>query len=151
MDGLLNVNGFCPESFDKVLLDPPCSALGLRPRLSMSTENAADLWDIAKYQRGFVDNAVALLKNGGIMTYSTCTFNSSENEAMIKYILDSHPRMKLMNMNIDFGLGGLSNAGLTDEQRQCVKRFDPSNKNLDTMGFFVAKLMKREQYHMHGE
>ena len=136
------MKGFYPESFDKILLDPPCSALGLRPRLSMTIKNFADMWNIVEYQRGFVDNAITLLRVGGVMTYSTCTFNSSENESMVKYILDTHPSMKLVKINIDFGLGGLSTSGLTDEQEQSVKRFDPSNESLDTMGFFVAKFLK---------
>ena len=142
-DGLLNVKGFYPETFDRILLDPPCSALGLRPRLSMITEGIEDLWKISEYQKKFVQNAVALLKGGGTMTYSTCTFNSSENEAMVSYILAQYPCMELVPIDIDFGLPGLSNKGLTEEQCQCVKRFDPSNESMDTMGFFVAKFVKK--------
>ena len=141
-DGLLNIKGFYPESFDRILLDPPCSALGLRPRLSMITEGIEDLWKISEYQKKFVDNAVTLLKAGGTMTYSTCTFNSSENEEMVSYILAQYPSMKLVPIDIEFGLPGLSNKGLTEEQCQCVKRFDPSNESIDTMGFFVAKFVK---------
>jgi len=145
-DGLLNIKGFYPESFDKILLDPPCSALGLRPRLSMVTMGIEDLWKISEYQKKFVDNAVALLKSGGTMTYSTCTFNSSENEKMVSYILSQHPSMKLVPIDINFGLPGLTNKGLTEEQCQFVKRFDPSNESMDTMGFFVAKFVKATDY-----
>lgn len=110
----------------------------------MTTENLCDLWKITKYQESFVDNAVTLLKRGGVMTYSTCTFNSWENEFMVKYILDTHSSMELMKIVIDLGLDGLSNTGLTDEQQECVKRFDPSDENFDTMGFFVAKFVKQK-------
>lgn len=108
----------------------------------MTTEGVEDLWKIPEYQKKFVETAVALLKSGGTMTYSTCTFNSSENEEMVSYILSQHPSMKLVPIDIDFGLSGQPNKGLTEEQCQFVRRFDPSNTSMDTMGFFVAKFVK---------
>ena len=79
-DGLLDVKGFYVESFDRIVLDPPCSALGLRPKLRVVFEDLDALERHTIYQRKFVKNAVALLKRGGTMTYSTCTINASENE-----------------------------------------------------------------------
>jgi 16S rRNA C967 or C1407 C5-methylase (RsmB/RsmF family) len=79
-DGLLVVKGFYEGSFDRIVLDPPCSALGLRPKLRVVFEDLDALERHTVYQRKFVKNAVALLKRGGTMTYSTCTINVSENE-----------------------------------------------------------------------
>ncbi|KAL7532488.1 hypothetical protein ACHAWF_004158 [Thalassiosira exigua] len=141
-DGLSNVNGFYPNSFDRILLDPPCSALGLRPKLTIDAQSAQDLSKIANYQRRFVRNAVHLLKPGGTMTYSTCTINASENEDIVKFTLTEFPNVKLKPIPHHLpGLPGLSDRGLTDEECQMVRRFDPSDKG-DTMGFFLAKFVK---------
>lgn len=77
------------------------------------------------------------------MTYSTCTINSSENEEIVKFILSEFPCMKLVAIPEDIpGLSALSGYGLSDEECTMVRRFDPSDKNIDSMGFFIAKLQK---------
>jgi len=139
--GLLEV-GFYANSFDKILLDPPCSALGLRPKLHVEL-SSKELSKMADYQKRFVNNAVHLLKPGGTMTYSTCTINVCENEDMVKYILETFPCMKLVPIQSEIpGLNGLSNRGLSEEECQLVRRFDPSDSDGDTMGFFLAKFIK---------
>eukprot|EP00581_Thalassiosira_minuscula_P015326 CAMPEP_0183719242 /NCGR_PEP_ID=MMETSP0737-20130205/12275_1 /TAXON_ID=385413 /ORGANISM="Thalassiosira miniscula, Strain CCMP1093" /LENGTH=497 /DNA_ID=CAMNT_0025948953 /DNA_START=80 /DNA_END=1570 /DNA_ORIENTATION=+ len=134
-NGLLNIKGFYPDSFDRILLDPPCSALGLRPKLHIDAQTSHELSKFAEYQRKFVGNAVSLLKPGGTMTYSTCTINACENEDMVKYILSEFPIMELVPVNTDMpGLPGLPDRGLTKEECQMIRRFDPSDEG-DTMGF----------------
>jgi 16S rRNA C967 or C1407 C5-methylase (RsmB/RsmF family) len=141
---LLSIRGFNPESFDRILLDPPCSALGLRPKLQVDIQSIAELLKHSEYQRRFVCCAVALLKRGGTMTYSTCTINASENEEILKFILTEFPSMKLVPIAKDLpGLPALHGFGLSDEERCMVRRFDPCNKDIDSMGFFLAKLQKR--------
>lgn len=142
-DGLLNVDAFFPESFDRILLDPPCSALGLRPKLRIEQTTLRSLEQHALYQRLFVREAVALLKLGGILTYSTCTINSSENERMVRHILDEYPFMTLLPIEIQLGLPGLPGVGLNDQERSMVRRFDPTDE-ADTMGFFIAKFVKSD-------
>ncbi|RLM60498.1 putative methyltransferase NSUN6 isoform X3 [Panicum miliaceum] len=63
--------GFFPNSFDRVLLDAPCSALGLRPRLFAGEETLESLKTHAKYQRRMFDQAVKLVRPGGVIVYST--------------------------------------------------------------------------------
>jgi 16S rRNA C967 or C1407 C5-methylase (RsmB/RsmF family) len=140
----LNVDRFYPESFDRILLDPPCSALGLRPKLQVVQTTLDDLKGFASYQRRFVKQAVALLKPGGTMTYSTCTIHSLENEAMVSHIIKEYPMMELVPINIDLGLPGLGGLGLDERECSFVRRFHPADK-ADTMGFFVAKFQKRHQ------
>lgn len=140
-DGL-KVKGFYANSFDKVLLDPPCSALGLRPKLLIDAQSSQELAKFADYQKRFVCNAVKLLKPGGTMTYSTCTINASENEDMVKYILTEFPSLTLLPIPSELpGLQGLPDRGLTDEECKKVRRFDPCDIG-DTMGFFLAKFIK---------
>ena len=141
-DGLLNVKGFYANSFDRILLDPPCSALGLRPKLHIDANSTDDLTKLADYQKRFINNAVQLLKPGGTLTYSTCTFNSYENEDMVEYLLEKFPYMKLVPISSELpGVSGLSNRGLSEEQCRMVRRFDPCDKG-DTPGFFLAKFHK---------
>lgn len=137
---LLQINGFYPETFDKVLLDPPCSALGLRPRL-LHAGDADNLAEYASMQRNFLWAAVFLLKPGGTLVYSTCTINPKENEQMVRHALDNYP-LQLVPQSVHIGDSGLLNQGLSAEEAALVQRFDPSNSALDTMGFFCAKFTK---------
>ena len=67
------LKGFPPETFDRVLLDPPCSALGLRPRLDLGSKaSMADLEGHRDFARNFMWCAVRLLKPGGTLVFSTC-------------------------------------------------------------------------------
>ncbi len=138
-----NVKGFYPESFDRILLDPPCSALGLRPKLQIEV-TLQQLQKFPRYQQKLVRNAVPLLKVGGIMTYSTCTIHGEENEGICFYILKQYPCMKLLPIYDDHDVEekrwGLPGFGLTEDERRCVKRYDPTFE--DTVGFFIAKFLK---------
>ena len=71
-----------PASFDCVLLDPPCSALGLRPRI-VQTACATEMKWAVQYQRAFLWSAVRMLRTGGVLVYSTCTITPAENEAQV--------------------------------------------------------------------
>ncbi len=141
---------FDAESFDRILLDPPCSALGLRPKLYWK-EPLNKLKKYSDYQKKFIDNAIFLLRSGGILTYSTCTINASENELMVSYILEKYPVMKLVPILPSYdnehyiGQPGLPGMGLTNFQRNLVRRFDPSDTKEDTMGFFLAKFQKEKE------
>lgn len=158
VDGLLQVQGFPPASFDRILLDPPCSALGLRPKLHINND-FDDLLASVCYQKKFVNTAVQLLKPGGILSYSTCTISSGENEGMVRYILDQYggcDGMELLpivsnptNPLALLGGPGLPHEGLDPAQCACVRRFDPANTVEDTMGFFLAKFRKKRQGNHH--
>lgn len=63
-----------PEGFDYILLDAPCSALGLRPRLLVDWSLPA-LQKLASYQRALLHSAVHCLRPGGKLVYCTCTIN----------------------------------------------------------------------------
>lgn len=78
------------------------------------------------------------------MSYSTCTMNSSENEAMVRHILDNYPSLKLLPIQLHSGQPGLAGFGLNEEECKCVRRFDPHNEQEDTMGFFVALFQKNK-------
>jgi 16S rRNA C967 or C1407 C5-methylase (RsmB/RsmF family) len=127
--------------------------LGLRPKLYVAQQTLRELEKHSEYQRKFVDQAVQLLKPGGLLTYSTCTMNALENEHVVKYVLDTHPAMELVPIKVTDGaesrLGrpGLEGFGLNDQQRMMVRRFDPGDPGQNTMGFFVALFRKRGYGH----
>ncbi|KAL7557154.1 hypothetical protein ACA910_002434 [Epithemia clementina (nom. ined.)] len=147
-DGLLQVSSFPPESFDKILLDPPCSALGLRPKLSIPQNRVKELLSFTEYQKRFIRTAVSLLRPQGVMTYSTCSTNALENESNVRYILDEFDFMELVPIHVDVGAPGLAGYGLDHRERHCCLRFDSFEENKghtgtdDLMGFFIAKFRK---------
>ena len=75
--------------FDRILLDPPCTGLGLRPRLQMGRHKYADVMESADYQRRLLKTAWQRLKVGGVLSYSTCTLSPAENESNVLWALNS--------------------------------------------------------------
>lgn len=82
-----------PEFFDRILVDAPCSGEGMfrkdeEARAQWSEENVIKC---AVRQKEILDNAAAMLRPGGRLVYSTCTFSPEENERMIVDFLNDHP------------------------------------------------------------
>lgn len=72
------------ESFNAVIVDPPCSALGVRPKLKVDFDKKA-VESYANYQRQFLKVAANLVRRGGRVLYSTCTLTKEENEDVVSY------------------------------------------------------------------
>lgn len=93
-----NLAGPFAEYFDKILIDAPCSGEGMfrkEPSMMKAWEkNGPDFF--SKLQREIVDSGIRMLKAGGMMVYSTCTFSVEENEGTLKYILDNYPEMHVV-------------------------------------------------------
>jgi 16S rRNA C967 or C1407 C5-methylase (RsmB/RsmF family)/NOL1/NOP2/fmu family ribosome biogenesis protein len=93
-----------PERFDKILVDAPCSGEGMMRR----DEAARDQWraaqaeGCARRQSRILREAAKLLKPGGHLAYSTCTFNQIENEGVVRAFLTEHPAFAPM----EFALSG---------------------------------------------
>ncbi|NJE01975.1 RsmB/NOP family class I SAM-dependent RNA methyltransferase [Thermococcus sp. JdF3] len=114
---------------DKILLDAPCTALGIRPKL-WESRTPKDIEATARYQRHFINAAIKSLRKGGVLVYSTCTLSYEENEANVKYIMSKG--LKLEEQSPFIGSSGMG----IDE----VQRFYP-NRHL-TQGFFIARFRK---------
>lgn len=82
-----------PGYFDAVLCDAPCSGEGMfrRDPAARTQWNPASPAGCAKRQSEILDRAAELLRPGGRLVYSTCTFNETENEETITAFLDRHP------------------------------------------------------------
>ena len=86
-----------PEFFDKIIVDAPCSGEGMFRK----EPDALTDWSLehtkacARRQRHIIDSAYIMLKPGGYMVYSTCTFSVYENEEIVQYILENYPDMTI--------------------------------------------------------
>ncbi|WP_297500501.1 RsmB/NOP family class I SAM-dependent RNA methyltransferase [Thermococcus sp.] len=114
---------------DKILLDAPCTALGIRPKL-WESRTPKEIVATARYQRAFIWAAIKSLRKGGMLVYSTCTLSPEENEANVRYMLEKG--LKLEEQPVFIASHGI---GLED-----VQRFYP-NRHM-TQGFFIARLRK---------
>ncbi len=87
-----------PETFDMIMVDAPCSGEGMFRK----EEIAIDEWSpenvkmCAERQTEILDCAVKMLKSGGYIVYSTCTFSLHENEMTVDAFLQRHPEFELM-------------------------------------------------------
>lgn len=139
---LVAPRGLSIESFDAILLDGPCSALGLRPRLAAFDKHLTrqGLEAAARYQRNIMDTAFDLLKVNGVLVYSTCTINPLENEGNVEYFLQKFSgRVKLEKQSPHIGSQGLTGFNC---DAALLQRFDPRDVGSDTTGFFCAKFRK---------
>ena len=110
-----------PGFFNAIQGDAPCSGEGMfrqRPQ-AIEQRSMATVAICAARQKEILDNAAVMLKPGGTIVYSTCTFSKEENEDVIEYFLERHPDFTLEEM----------------------ERFWPHK--VDGEGHFVAKLVRR--------
>lgn len=84
---------FAPDSFDRILVDAPCSGTGTlrrNPEIRWRLANE-DIPNFAAKQKEFLQNAAEVLKPGGRLVYSTCSVEREENEEVIDHFISTHP------------------------------------------------------------
>ena len=84
---------FAADSFDRILVDAPCSGLGLMRRKPdiRYRKSAKDFEKLPELQLEILTSCAKLLKKDGIMVYSTCTLSSEENAGVVEAFLKNHP------------------------------------------------------------
>lgn len=133
-----------PAFFDKILIDAPCSGEGMFRKQNNMTKawesNGVELF--VGLQRSILKEAVTMLKPGGTIIYSTCTFSKEENEQSIEYLLSLDESLHLEELPLfdgfdtghpEWGLTG--NSELTKTRRLWPHRIEGE-------GHFVAMLKK---------
>lgn len=100
-----------PLWFDKILVDAPCSGEGMFRRHPETRQewNAGAPAGCAARQLHILSHAAKMLRPGGRMAYSTCTFNALENEGVIQSFLHAHPDFSLCPFSLS---GTLESAGM---------------------------------------
>ncbi len=121
-----------PEYFDAVLCDAPCSGEGMfrREPDARAEWKSGSPAGCAKRQAEILDRAAELVRPGGRLVYSTCTFNRNENEETIAAFLARHPEFEPEDFSLP-GVGASING--------CI-RIWPHRQRGD--GHFAAKLRK---------
>lgn len=87
---------FGADSFDAILVDAPCSGMGLirrKPDIRYNKE-AMDFDTLAQIQLRILDSVCQTIKKGGIITYSTCTIVRQENQEVVQAFLAAHPEFE---------------------------------------------------------
>ena len=134
---------YFPEFFDKILVDAPCSGEGMFRK----DPDVAKTWDetrpefFGKLQREIVTQAISMLKPGGELLYSTCTFSPIENEGLISFILENFPEIELLTLDDYEGFTkGCPDWGNKDTRlKKCIRIFP---HHMEGEGHFLA-LMKK--------
>lgn len=123
--------------FDKILVDAPCSGEGMFRRdsdmIKSYGQKGPDTY--VPIQRAIVSEAVRMLAPGGMLLYSTCTFDREEDEGAVHYILEQFPEMHLVGLEKQPGF----EPGIGFPE--CVRLFPHRIKG---EGHFIALLRKKE-------
>ncbi len=125
--------------FDKVLVDAPCSGASMFKKYPDTvyeyTQNATEACQIR--QLNILDDACRCLKQDGTLVYSTCIYNLTENEMVIRQFLQNHPEFELVDTGLHCGRRGIELDGLDSSK---VTRIMPMDKG---EGHFIARMVKK--------
>jgi len=133
--------------FDRILLDAPCSGLGVisRDQSVKVQRTIKDIQRTAVLQKELLLAGIDALnhksKTGGFIVYSTCSVSVAENEEVVNYVLGKRD-VKIVSAGLEFGVPGFTryrhkrfHPSLAE-----TRRFYPHVHNMD--GFYVAKIQK---------
>ncbi len=130
--------------FDKILVDAPCSALGIVQKKGEVSNwwNTNQVSKIAQMQLKLLISAIKMAKVGGEIVYSTCTLTVEENELVINKVLEKY-NVNILNIELPVE----SHKGITDYNNiQLDKRISKCRRiipwEINSEGFFIAKIVK---------
>jgi len=145
-DALTLTDRYPAASFDRILLDAPCSGLGVirrKPDLKWN-KSPQDIQEISELQQQLIRQVSTLLKPGGILVYSTCTIEYSENEYVVRSFLEENPSFEAA----DTPLAPLQEAA-TKQGGSSGKKSNESSIGLQILpqdyhsdGFYIAALRR---------
>lgn len=132
------------EKFDAVLVDAPCSNIGMirKNYKNIRLWRLRDCYGLSKLQKGLLMAAYRAVKPGGVVVYSTCTLEPIENEEVVDYILrNTDAEIEDIDIPANRTDPFLEFEGkrYVEEVKKCLRIHPQDN---DSEGFFVAKLRK---------
>lgn len=135
LDARQVLNEFKPETFDRILIDAPCSGLGLmrrRPEIRYN-KTKQDILSLQKLQLEILNEASKTLKLGGELIYSTCTITQEENQEVVRQFLEKNKEFSRAKVELPESELQVSKDGsLTIYPHQ-----------YGTDGFFICRLKKQ--------
>ena len=126
--------------FDRVLLDAPCSCEGVIAKdvTRKTSHEPSDVEFCSNLQETLIEAAASVVRPGGVLVYSTCSFAPEENEAVVQSLLQRQSGISIEP--IKFGVGGLTRFQDIEfvSPMKNTRRLYPHLH--DSTGFFIAKL-----------
>jgi NOL1/NOP2/sun family putative RNA methylase len=131
-------------SFDKILVDAPCSGEGTLRK----SPNTMEIWNLkviegmARIQKKLVSEAIKILRINGEMVYSTCTLSPEENEEVVQFLKENF-NIAIEPIEIPMktrpGITNWNGKEFHEELKNCCRIYPHDN---DSDGFFLAKIRK---------
>ena len=125
--------------FDRVLLDAPCTGLGIvkrKPDIKWARETE-DIGSITALQKNLIQTVSRAVKPGGVMVYSTCTVLPEENGGVVKDFLERNPEFEADD------IAPYLPPGLASRAEGCMLQTWPNIDGID--GFFTARLKRKSR------
>lgn len=140
------------EYFDKILIDAPCSGEGMfrkdKKMIRAWEEHGPEFF--SKIQKSIITQAAQMLAPGGMLLYSTCTFDPEENEKTIEYLLEEYPEFELCDIRPYSGFS----PGIPQESKSGSPRLAKTVRifphRMEGEGHFLALLKKSGERLHHG-
>lgn len=133
-------SAFSPQSFDRLLIDAPCTGFGVirrKPEIKY-TKSEKDIYSLSAIQAEILESCADLVKPGGKLVYSTCTIDHEENKHQVQAFLANHPEYKL-DRTLKERLTFTKELDLKEEE-EGILQILPSD--FDTDGFFISCLVR---------
>lgn len=135
-----------PAFFDRILVDAPCSGEGMFRKEPAGIEywNEDYPAECANRQRKILQSAMKMLKAGGVLVYSTCTFAPEEDEQNIAWLLKEYPALQMVSVEKTPGMDD-GRPEWADDNPELTKAVRLFPHHIKGEGHFIAKLQLTEQ------
>ncbi|MDO6355215.1 RsmB/NOP family class I SAM-dependent RNA methyltransferase [Caloramator sp. CAR-1] len=130
--------------FDKVIVDAPCSGEGMfkKDKDALNQWSEENVLGYQSMQREILKSAAKMVKPGGLIIYSTCTFSVEENEFIVDEFLKKHEEFELINIEKNYGFREGFFEILDNEELKKTARLFPHR--LKGEGHFLALFYKKD-------
>ena len=125
--------------FDVILVDAPCSGEGMfRDQVAINEWSVSNTLLCAERQKRILLDAWPSLKEGGVLIYSTCTFNPSENEEQVRWLIDTKRAESVTVCTDTFN-------GITEIEYERIRGYGFYPGKITGDGFFISVIKKLEK------